>query len=170
MDVVQLRWPADSGQRERLRREQRPRLLLVDRDAVPPEPDDCLEDWIRLPAPDLDVRARAESLVARTRRHLGVVPTLEAGVLRVGDAWVSLSPLEFRLAEVLAERMGRVVSRDSLARAGWPGGTGGRNTLDVHVVRLRRRLRSVGLSIRTVRARGYLLEPSGSCQQDVHDA
>jgi DNA-binding response OmpR family regulator len=57
-----------------------------------------------------------------------------------------------------------------MARTGWPEGTRARNTLDVHVVRLRRRLASVGLAIHTVRSRGYLLELSGSGQQDVHQA
>ena len=51
-----------------------------------------------------------------------------------------------------------VVSRDALARAGWPEGAPGRNALDVHVLRLRRRLAPLGLAIRTVRSRGYLLE------------
>ncbi len=34
----------------------------------------------------------------------------------------------------------------------------GRNVLDVHIVRLRRRLAPLELVIRTVRSRGYLLE------------
>jgi DNA-binding response OmpR family regulator len=50
------------------------------------------------------------------------------------------------------------VSREALAKAGWPDGAPGRNALDVHVLRLRRRLALVGLAIRTVRSRGYLLE------------
>jgi DNA-binding winged helix-turn-helix (wHTH) protein len=54
--------------------------------------------------------------------------------------------------------MGLVVHRDALAAAGWPDGAPGRNALDVHVLRLRRRLAPVGLGIRTVRSRGYLLE------------
>ena len=53
---------------------------------------------------------------------------------------------------------GMIVSRDALARAGWPDGIPGRNVLDVHIVRLRRRLAPLGLVIRTVRSRGYLLE------------
>lgn len=51
-----------------------------------------------------------------------------------------------------------MVGRDALTRAGWPGGTPRRNALDVHVLRLRRRIAPVGLAIRTVRSRGYLLE------------
>ena len=60
--------------------------------------------------------------------------------------------------QALVERFGAVVSRDHLARAGWPSGAPGRNALDVHVLRLRRRIATVGLVIRTVRSRGYLLE------------
>lgn len=47
----------------------------------------------------------------------------------------------------------------SKRRAVWPGQAPGRNALDVHILRLRRRLLPLGLAIRTVRSRGYLLEP-----------
>lgn len=164
-----MRWPSERGRREQLRRQRRPRLLLLEDDAAPPHLADCLEDWIRLPAADFDFKARADSLVVRAQCHLGTGPEIDGGVVRVGDGWVSLTPLESRLAEVLLQRMGTVASRDTLVRAGWPEGTQARNTLDVHVVRLRRRLSTVGLALRTVRSRGYLLEMSGSCQQGVHE-
>ena len=54
----------------------------------------------------------------------------------------------------LLDRYGAVVSRDALARAGWPAGAPGRNALDVHMLRLRRRLGPLALAIRTVRSRG----------------
>lgn len=170
MEVVHLRWPAERRRRERLRQEGRPRLLLVESGVAPPALGDCLEDWIRLPADDGDIAARAGELLARSRHHVGVTPTLESGVLRVGESWVPLSPLEAQLTAALLERMDAVVSRETLARAGWPAGTNARNTLDVHMARLRRRLETVGLAIRTVRSRGYLLELSASCQQDAHEA
>ena len=69
-----------------------------------------------------------------------------------------LPPVEARLSSALVERFGAVVSRDALTRAGWPSGAPGRNALDVHMLRLRRRLQALGLVIRTVRSRGYLLE------------
>jgi DNA-binding response OmpR family regulator len=71
---------------------------------------------------------------------------------------VSLPPLESRMAALLLSRFGAVVGRDALAAAGWPDGVTGRNALDVHVLRLRRRLEPLDLVIRTVRSRGYLLE------------
>jgi DNA-binding response OmpR family regulator len=51
-----------------------------------------------------------------------------------------------------------VILRDDLTRAGWPVEAPGRNALDVHILRLRRRIDALGLSVRTVRSRGYLLE------------
>ncbi len=133
--------------------------------ATPPHPPDCLEDWIRVPAPELDLRARLAALEGRAERHAPAVPTLDVdGVLRFDDAWVSLPPVEARLTRVMVERFGAVVGREILARAGWPDATAGRNALDVHVLRLRRRLTAVGLVIRTVRSRGYLLEAAHAAQ------
>lgn len=158
MKVSLVRWPAETERREALRLAGEPRLLLVEQGA-PPVPADHREDWIRLPADDVDLRVRVEAL----RRRLGAetigAPHIDDdGVLRVSDRWVALPPVEARLAGVLVDRIGAVVSRDTLTRAGWPGGSSSRNALDVHVLRLRRRLAPLGLAIRTVRSRGYLLE------------
>ncbi|MEY2473532.1 MAG: two-component system, OmpR family, response regulator [Actinomycetota bacterium] len=159
MDVVLLRWPAEASRREDLVEIGHARLLLVEDGEMPPEQSDCLEDWIRVPASELDLRARLVALEGRAARHAPSTPTLDAdGVLRFGAGWVSLPPVEARLTEVLVERFGAVVGRESLTRAGWPDGNAGRNALDVHVLRLRRRLTDVGLVIKTVRSRGYLLE------------
>ena len=101
----------------------------------------------------------------RSRAHLRSVPEIDAhGVLRFGSGWVSLPPVEARLADALVVRFGAVVGRDTLRRSVWPGSAPGRNVLDVHVLRLRRRLAPLGLAIRTVRSRGYMLE-----EADVSD-
>jgi DNA-binding response OmpR family regulator len=151
-----------------LRRDGRLRLLLVEDGVPPPEPGDCLEDWIRVPAEEDELRSRVAALAARRRLHrTGARPTLSLadGVLRCGDTWVTLPPVEARLAAVLVERLGAVVPREVLSQAGWQDGAPGRNALDVHVLRLRRRLDVLGVVLRTVRSRGYLLEaPSGTAQ------
>ena len=110
------------------------------------------------------MRARLDTLVAalglgRARRAGRRASTTTASSATRG-AWVSLPPVEARLTRLLLDRFGAVVSREALAKAGWPDGAPGRNALDVHVLRLRRRLAEVGLAIRTVRSRGYLLEAS----------
>jgi DNA-binding response OmpR family regulator len=159
MDVTLLRWPSENGRRQRLSLAGGPRLLLVEDGESPPPILDCLEDWIRVPASEEEVRARVHALSVRRAAHEHDAPGLDLdGVLRFRGKWVSLPPLETRMMEVLLARFGAVVSREALAQAGWPEGMTGRNALDVHVLRLRRRVGPLGLAIRTVRSRGYLLE------------
>ena len=153
------------------------RLLLVDEGHGIPEQTDCLEDWIRVPAAENDVLARVAALKARARFHANgdvasddATPRLDDdGVLRAGGSWVPVPPVEAKLLRALLDRFGAVVSRDALCRAGWPERAPDRNVLDVHVLRLRRRIAPVGLVIRTVRSRGYLLESDRS-QQAVREA
>jgi two-component system OmpR family response regulator len=167
MDVVLLRWPSEGGRRQRMKVAGEARLLLVEDDQPPPRLVDCLEDWIRVPAPEEDVRARVDALVARSQAHEHRPPGVDTnGVLRYEGKWIALPPLEARLTETLLERFGAVGGRETLIRAVWPGQAPGRNALDVHILRLRRRLRPLGLAIRTVRSRGYLLEPESGHAQD----
>lgn len=171
MDVVLVRWPDERDRREELRRTGRPRLLLLDDGSPAPTTVDALEDWIRLPADEADVRARVQALELRAMGNGAGLPSLDDdGVLRVDGQWVALPPVEARLTSALLDRWGAVVSRDALSRAGWPDGAPGRNALDVHVLRLRRRLDPLGLVIRTVRSRGYVLEASDTGQERVSQA
>jgi DNA-binding response OmpR family regulator len=151
-------------------------LLLVEDGHHPPLAETCLEDWIRVPASEVDVRARIDALSVRSdlhgehRQDDAPEPQLdEDGVLRAHGGWVAVPPVEARLLRAMLGRYGAVVSRENLSRAGWPDRAPERNVLDVHVLRLRRRLAPVGLVIRTVRSRGYLLE-SDRRQQAVRNA
>jgi DNA-binding response OmpR family regulator len=169
--VELVRWPAERTRLDRLRTAGTARLVLVERDSAPPIPVDELEDWIRVPASEADLRTRLAVLEQRADAGLTSRPVLDRdGLLRYAGRWVSLPPVEHRLTAALIERFGAVVARDALSRAGWPDGSPSRNALDVHVVRLRRRVRPIGLTIRTVRSRGYLLETSDSAQEVVGQA
>ena len=171
MDAVLVRWPREAERRDLLVQRRIPRLLLVEDGHEAPVTVDCLEDWVRVPSNEDEVRTRLVGLAARSRLHANQVPEIDAdGVLRFAHRWVALPPVEARLTNALLERFGAVVSRAALARSGWPEGAPRRNALDVHVVRLRRRLAPVGLAIRTVRSRGYLLEPSETRQMAVREA
>ena len=154
MKVELVYWPSEEERRAELRTNAKPRILLVERDAPAPMTVDPVEDWIRLPADERDLQVRVESLSRRT----AVEPTLDGdGVLRHGANWTALPPIEARLTATLLARFGKVVSRDVLLGEGWPDEKPKRNVLDVHVLRLRRRLEPMGLTIRTVRKRGYVL-------------
>lgn len=159
MNVALIRWPHDTDRLAALRERQRPRLLLLEGKVNAPVSVDPFEDWIRLPADQGDVKARIDTLAQRWGRRRHHKPTLdEDGVLRVGAIWVALPPVEARLTEALLNSFGSVTSRTDLTHAGWPTGRTDRNALDVHMLRLRRRIESLPLSIRTVRSRGYVLD------------
>ncbi len=163
VDITFIRWPAEADRLPGLRHARVPRLLLVARSAPPPVVQDAYEDWIRIPAPEEDLRARVDGLSRRAAASGEGTPDIDAfGVIRFNGAHTSVPPVEARLAALLIDRFGAVVGRPELSEAGWPGGHASRNALDVHVLRLRRRLAEAGLSIRTVRARGYLLESLAS--------
>jgi hypothetical protein len=169
VNVEVVRWPADAQRLAELREQRIPRLLVVSSGNgngngngngghEVPLPVDCLEDWVTSDAPEWEVDARRDALVQRADQH-AVRPLLDAdGLLHHRDAWVSLSPVEQALAGVLLDRFGAVVTREMLADRAWPSGVPTRNALDVHVLRLRRRIAPVGLEIRTVRSRGYLMQ------------
>lgn len=161
VDVPVVAWPTEQQRRHDLRDEGRPRLLLVEPDAPAPVISDPLEDWIRLPAVDGDLEARINGL----RLRMSAVepeeaePTIDAdGIFRAGSSWVAVPPIEARLVRALLTKIGAVVSREALLRAGWPDGHPSRNVLDVHILRLRRRIAPTEVAIRTVRSRGYVLE------------
>jgi hypothetical protein len=157
-DVVLVRWPEESERLERLRAAGSPRLLLIGEELSAPTPTDPLEDWIRLPAAEEDLRVRVSTLASRAG-HTTAAPTVDDdGLLRYRGRWVTLSPVERALAAALIDRFNAVVGRDTLVRRAWPGGSPTRNALDVHMLRLRRRIAVLDLEVRTVRARGYLLQ------------
>ena len=157
-EVESVRWPEDADRLAELREEGRPRLLVVDPDAEPPVAGDCLEDWVAAGASDREIDTRRRALLLRAHLH-SVSPHIDGdGLLHHRDAWVSLSPVEQSLATALLERFGAVVPRTALVERAWPRGAPTRNALDVHVLRLRRRIAALGLEIRTVRSRGYLMQ------------
>lgn len=162
MDIALIQWPEEESRRSELANRSEPRLLLVAATAEPPSASDLLEDWVRLPAPEQDVRARVRSLEMRIKRHSPRTPRLGAqGILSRGSSSVDLTPLQARLAGRLIANIGEVVSRDQMIEAGWPDGKPTPNTVDVQMGRLRGRLAALGLVIRTVRSRGFLLETPG---------
>jgi DNA-binding response OmpR family regulator len=154
VEVALVHWPAEEDRREELRRGGQPRLLLVEKGA-PPIPSDGLEDWIRLPADDEEVRVRADTL----RRRSEPWPTLDAdGILRAGGRWAAIPPIEARILAPMLQRPGQVVLRHDLLELAWPGGSSTTRLLDRRIMLLRGRIEPLGLVLRTVRGKGFLLE------------
>ncbi|MDQ6925485.1 MAG: response regulator transcription factor [Candidatus Eremiobacteraeota bacterium] len=82
---------------------------------------------------------------------------------------VDLTPTEFRLLMMLAERRGRVQARTHLLETVWEAAPDIQTrTVDMHVQRLRAKLGAAGELIETVRGFGYRLRagaPAGNAQR-----
>jgi len=87
--------------------------------------------------------------------------------VRLGERWVTLPPIQYRLLLTLAERAGEVIDCQQLLRLVWGYDAGeieARELVKVHIRQIRRRL-GLGLDqeehpyIRSVRGFGYVLAP-----------
>ena len=147
-----------------------PVLLLTARDAV--------EDRVRgleIGADDYLVKPFATAeLVARikalARRNTPKPAVLSLGDLtldtagkraRIKDRVIDLSVREWAVLEYLLQHGTRVVSKQQIIDAILPWGEDlTLNAVEVYISRLRLKIADAGITIRTIRGFGYLLEPS----------
>jgi two-component system OmpR family response regulator len=155
--------------RLRQRRNGVPVMMLTVRDA----PEDRVggldlgaDDYLTKPfnLPELEARVRA--LIRRS--HANASPDLQHGPLRLDMAGrrlfcreqaVDLSARELAVIELLLLKEGRVVTKQQITEHlyGWEE-VSTSNAVEVFIYRLRRKLESSGVDIRTVRGMGYLLD------------
>jgi two-component system phosphate regulon response regulator PhoB len=80
-------------------------------------------------------------------------------IVTVDGNEVVLTTTEFKLLFNLAERLGRVQSRDRLLKDVWGfNHMGDTRTVDTHITRLRSKLGEAGEMIKTIRGFGYKME------------
>lgn len=154
-----VRWPAERDVRERCKDLRHLCLLIVEHGAPPPEHLSRYEDWVRPPIVQEDLEARVRQLAARA--VLNAKPVLDpAGMLYFKDSSVTLSSTQCEMVEPLISRYGQLVYRTELREIlERSGSSSSSNALDLHVMRLRRRVQLVGLAVRNVWGRGFVLEP-----------
>jgi DNA-binding response OmpR family regulator len=77
----------------------------------------------------------------------------------VGEAQIELTARELSILNVLLSRSRKVVSKQALFDAVFPHETeAAPNALEVHVSRLRHKLKPAGVTIRSLRGLGYRIE------------
>lgn len=96
----------------------------------------------------------------RVLRLGGIELEIDGHQLRVDGRPVSIAHKEYQLLELLMSHAGRVLSRRELLDHVWGAGyPDGNKTIDVHILRLRRKLtRDGACPIRTVRGLGYVFD------------
>ena len=119
------------------------------------------EDWIRVPADERDLIHRAQRL-SRWVAHLASEQLVldRSRIVHRGGAAMMLSELEATLLEEFLS--GSVLmSRAQLEHAVWPDGAPSARSLDNLMFRLRGHLEVLGVAVRSVRGRGFVLEVDG---------
>jgi DNA-binding response OmpR family regulator len=116
-----------------------------------------------------EMRARVEAALIRSRNKSNA-QRMEHGPLALDilsrrvtfhGKPLTLTPTEFRILGILLQTPGKVVSRqmlhESLWELGWDGVT---NVIEVHINRLRTKMRAIAdqTVIRTVRGSGYMID------------
>jgi DNA-binding response OmpR family regulator len=119
-------------------------------------------DWVRSPCDPDELIVRRSNLEARyIRSREGPRPHLdcETGRLTFGRSTVDLSLPQAAIMRVFLDRYREVVPAREVCMAFGATEDEGRPAIASRIMRLRRRLRVVGLEITLVRGLGYTLEP-----------
>jgi DNA-binding response OmpR family regulator len=156
--------------RLRARGSQVPVLLLTARDAIEDRVRGLelgADDYLVKPFATAELVARLKALARRNTPKPAVLALgdlaldLAAKRARVGDKTVELSVREWAVLEYLLQHGARVVSKQQIIDAILPWGDDlTLNAVEVYISRLRLKIADAGVSIRTIRGFGYMLEQS----------
>jgi DNA-binding response OmpR family regulator len=136
-----------------------PRLLVLGEGVPPPADLADDEDWIRAPFETGDLRARARRIAEFVAGRVDEPAWIDAQrVVHRGPRTAVLTASEAVVADALLAHPGQVVSRSALESRLWPDSEPpSSRAIDAIVYRLRRRLRDLGLMIRSARGEGFVL-------------
>jgi two-component system OmpR family response regulator len=144
-------------------------LILTARDAVEERVrglDLGADDYLVKPFALIELEARLRAIVRRRQAAVTsqiaygpLVLDLEARRASIDGELLRLTGREWNLLEFLVLRAGKMVNKDQIAAAMSADDTDVSHTsIEVHVSRLRSKLESAGIQIRSIRGFGYYLE------------
>ncbi|SHG69307.1 response regulator transcription factor [Massilia sp. CF038] len=154
--------------RLRARQDNVPVLLLTARDAIEDRVRGLelgADDYLVKPFATAELVARIKALARRNAPKPAVLSlgqlTLDTQTRRaqVGTRSIDLSVREWAVLEYLVQHGGRVVSKQQIIDAILPWGDDVTlNAVEVYISRIRLKTTDAGISIRTIRGFGYMLE------------
>jgi two-component system phosphate regulon response regulator PhoB len=126
------------------------------------------DDYVIKPFSPRELLLRVKAVLRRAGSGESVSRVIKAGsisidtdrhIVTVDGNEVLLTTTEFKLLFNLAERLGRMQSRDRLLKDVWGfNHMGDTRTVDTHITRLRSKLGESGDMIKTIRGFGYKME------------
>jgi two-component system, OmpR family, phosphate regulon response regulator PhoB len=130
------------------------------------------DDYLTKPFSPAELVLRVKAILRRTGATVERDEILRIGdisinrsahTVTVGEEAIDLTPTEYKLLILLAERRGRVQARAHLLQSVWDAAPDIQTrTVDMHVQRLRAKLGRAGDMIETVRGFGYRVRPGAS--------
>ena len=140
------------------------------------DPEMGADDFILMPVSAEELAARLRQLHARDKRpgsplqvrYGEVVLDCEMRQAYLRGQALGLTPYEFQLLRFLADRVGRVFTRQELLSRVWGYRHVGRvRTVDTHVLNLRAKLGGLGERLQSVRGMGYKLQRADATSDGV---
>lgn len=128
------------------------------------------DDFIAKPFDLNVVTAKIQALIRRSysfsgqvnvMEHKGVILNISNATLTYSNEKIQLTKNDFKLLQILFEKAGTVVSRDSIMARLWEDDNFvDDNTLTVNITRIRKKLEEIGLVnfIKTKKGIGYIIE------------
>jgi len=126
-----------------------------------------VEDYIEKPFRLPELKARVDSKISR-QPILRPAKLVKLGNLKLDPAafdvavagqHVKVSRTEYRLIQFLVERAGRVVTRAEILNSVWAKDSVSERTVDIYLVKVRKKLESFDHEIAMLYGEGYVLRP-----------